>query len=385
VVWAAAPAAEQEAAGSNQNTAATQPQVESICNNTGAIPPMNQIREPANTPASIDDVHKTLSNSFQTRRREEEPKQSSVLYDLEDEENDFDLADEDDYIEEEGLEFYGASNPNENEQTERQPPATCEKDWPKLEKGTPLFQYVESIVGKLKQQLSQANRVDCYENRTFWIHLGESVFDRLKGKESFSYYRDCLLDIFVWIPHLLVTVNCPWCGTEATNSGFAHNPTGRIISGFRNYVLVTYAYECKLCPKWGKKKHFYGSSKACLDTLEPELSGCFCPILTKKGGIDRELADFFIPCFMSGMGPQKFAAAAKETAAKRKDRKELSWIMAVNRRLSGGRTVVDMLTGKTSRSLLAEVPEYPDYNSDFVPSANYFRGMSEGVISYLIC
>ncbi|ORY43811.1 hypothetical protein BCR33DRAFT_738525 [Rhizoclosmatium globosum] len=324
---------------------------------------------------SMADIHKSLSLNFQTGSETGIRVQQTTLHDLEDQETDsFIDEDEDGSGDEEGLDFYGTSDPNDNDQREREAPTKCEKDWPKLEKGTPLFQYVESVVAKLKQQMGKSGKVDCYEHRTFWIHPGESAFDRLKGNEPFSYYRDCLLDIFVWIPHLLVTVNCPWCGTEATNSGFAHNPTGRIISGFRNYVLVSYAYECKQCPKWGgKKKHFYGSSKACLDTLEAELAGCFTAILTKKGGIDREFADFFMPCFMSGMGPQKFAAAARETVAKRKDRKELNWIMAVNRRISGGRTVVDMLTGKTPSSLKAEVPEYPDYNSDFVPSGNYFR------------
>ncbi|ORY51285.1 hypothetical protein BCR33DRAFT_846120 [Rhizoclosmatium globosum] len=332
----------------------------------------------------ISDIHKSLSAQFRNTGHSSQV-EPDCLHDLEDLPDDHsnaetnnDEVEENTLDDEEGLEYFSARDSMSdggNEAGSRDTPAKSERDWPKIEQGTPLAVYVDAVVEKLKTQL-KAGSVECYDRKSFWIYPGESVFDRIKGNDPFAYYKDCLLDLFVWIPHLLVPVYCPWCNNEVTNSGFAHNPTGRIISGFRNYVLISYAYECKSCIKWGgKKKHFYGSSKACLDTLDAELAGCFCPILTKKGGIDRDFADFFIPCFMAGMGPHKFAAAAAETAAKRKDRKELNWIMAVNRRISGDRSVSDMLLGKTKRSLLTEVPDYPSYNVDFIPSANYFKGI----------
>ncbi|KAJ3068048.1 hypothetical protein HDU98_008790, partial [Podochytrium sp. JEL0797] len=210
--------------------------------------------------------------------------------------------------------------------------AKCEKDWPKIAEGSFLDAFVNDEVGKMRISLRTDRKIACYDNCTFWIH---------------------------------------------PKDGFAHNPTGRIVCGSPNYVLVTYGYECKKCVSFGgRTKSFYGSSMACLSAMDPEVAGNFRPILTKKGGMDRDFTDWLIPCFMGGLGPQRFHAAMKETASKRYERNELNWVMAVNRKVANGRSVAEMLGGKTSRSVLEDVPVYPIHGDpatyvECTPSANY--------------
>jgi hypothetical protein len=306
----------------------------------------------------------------------DEEASESILIE-EDEEEDLNLE------EEYALSHWGSDDgPSEstNPASPSQDVAKCEKDWPSIDPDSHQGKFITEIAEKLKKELSSTRKVSCYENKTFWIHPPESLFMRqAKNNPAITYY-DCLLPIYVWIPHLLCKVYCTKCGAPATNSTLSHGPIARLVAGFTNYCLITYEYEHKKCTmNGGKTKKFYGSSKACLERLDPQVAGCFRPILTKKGAIDSEFADYLEPSIMGGMGPAKISAALHEISVKRKDRKERNWIMGVNAKVTNNQQILNLLTSRVQSSV-TDIPSYPEYSdrktyNGFTPSANYLKGL----------
>ncbi|KAJ7719728.1 hypothetical protein B0H16DRAFT_1794348 [Mycena metata] len=131
---------------------------------------------------------------------------------------------------------------------------------------------------------------------TFWIRPPEPVFSLAEHRfDPTTLYRR---RIFLWLPHFLVEVlRCPDCGKALEKNGPL---VPRLITDIEDsFYIISWAYYCRS----GCRHHFHGWTTKLRNSLPPYLQLAFPAILSRKGGLSRQVLTLLRGGNQHKMGP----------------------------------------------------------------------------------
>jgi hypothetical protein len=219
-----------------------------------------------------------------------------------------------------------------------------------------------------------------YTPPTFWINPPEPTISL-----SLHQFDPTLLwrpRIFIWLPHFFVKeLLCPTCGDILQKNGAAH--PRRITDINDNFYAITWKYYCrKKC-----KKTFRGWSSALLESLPAYLRLAFPAVLSRYGGLSRQVISQLRVSNQHKMGPTGYRSLLLENHTLRFSMLQAQYLEAMFEMVSGRPDVATSQTQSTLHAFLPTktLPSFGNFSDSdkycgFVPSISYLARMMNKAI-----
>lgn len=172
------------------------------------------------------------------------------------------------------------------------------------------------------------------DKATFWYPRRDPIFSLAKGQ--FTPKDFYMPNVFLWIPHFLVTqLNCPKCGKKLDLNCKA--PPRRVYGLEQVYWVVTWNYRCKAKTDSkgnvsGCRSTFRGWSKEILASLPSFLATKFPAHLSKRAALDVSLCRLLLASMREKGGISGLRKYLKELYTHYYDRMHLQYAEAAKER-----------------------------------------------------
>ena len=218
-----------------------------------------------------------------------------------------------------------------------------------------------------------------HASSSFWIHPPEPAI--ILSHHRFDppvLYRP---RVFLWLPHFFVsTLLCPSCRKPLEKNG-ALAPH-RVTDVDDAFYIITWGYYCRK----GCQSYFHGWSKRLLESLPAYLRLAFPAILSRKGGLSRNVISQLRVGNQHKMGPSGVRSLLFEMHTLRFNILQAQYVEAVFDVVRGHQLADSGSTQSSLHSYMStHFPSFGNFSDQqryagFVPSEYYLADMMNKVI-----
>ncbi|KAF7371680.1 hypothetical protein MVEN_00024200 [Mycena venus] len=199
-----------------------------------------------------------------------------------------------------------------------------------------LHAYLLNAWSRISDEISAHGQPKCYSRGDLWDRPKHPIFvlkDAIVNPRGFKPDALYHLDIFVWLPHLLVAkteLKCE-CGLNLNRHGLSQDPIARRVRRRpTDYLLMTSRYLCNPVrhntPGCGRT--YQGTGIHIIAQLPRHVQLAFPAYLTTRSAVDKQTMVEVVSLFTSRVGPGPYAELFSETQYHVHAERELMWLAA---------------------------------------------------------
>ncbi|KAF7354259.1 hypothetical protein MVEN_01113900 [Mycena venus] len=199
-----------------------------------------------------------------------------------------------------------------------------------------LHAYLLNAWSRISDEISAHGQPKCYSRGDLWDRPKHPIFilkDAIVNPRGFKPDALYHLDIFVWLPHLLVAkteLKCE-CGLNLDRHGLSQDPIARRVRRRpTDYLLMTSRYLCNPVrhntPGCGRT--YQGTDIHIVAQLPRHVQLAFPAYLTTRSAVDKQMMVEVVSLFTSRVGPGPYAELFSETQYHVHAERELMWLAA---------------------------------------------------------